>query len=54
MLLSAATGCATPGRIDAVKLPARHQIRTGRLVIRSDFKLDEGERLALALCSRSG
>lgn len=49
MLLSAAGGCATPGRTEAVKLPARHQIRTGRLVIRSDFKLDEGDPLVAEL-----
>jgi hypothetical protein len=38
-----------PSRTEAVRLPARHQIRTGRLVIRSDFKLDEGDPLVAEL-----
>lgn len=38
-----------PGRKEAARLPARHQIRTDRLVIRSDFKLDEGDPLVAEL-----
>jgi hypothetical protein len=49
LLILAASGCILPGRNDASRLPARHQIRTGQLVIRSDFKLDEGDTLVAEL-----
>jgi hypothetical protein len=49
LLILAASGCILPGRNDASRLPARHQIRTGQLVIRSDFKLDEGDPLVAEL-----
>jgi hypothetical protein len=49
LLVLAACGCTMPGRNDVSRLPARHQIRSDRLVIRSDFRLDEGDPLVAEL-----
>jgi hypothetical protein len=38
-------GCATPARQQAARLPERHQLKTGQLVVRSDFKLTDDDPL---------
>lgn len=42
-------GCATAGRNEPVRLPSRHHLKTGQLVIRSDFKLTEDDPLVAEL-----
>lgn len=49
LLAVCCAGCATPGRNEAARLPARHQLKTGQLVIRSDFKLAEDDPLVAEL-----
>ncbi len=49
MVLALGDGCATPARQQAARLPERHQLKTGQLVVRSDFKLTEDDPLVADL-----
>lgn len=42
-LAAITVGCALPSRQQAAGLPSRHQVRTGKLVIKSDFNLPEDD-----------